>query len=96
MSKENVIGFLEKISKNEQLKDRINTISGNDDFIALGHESGFEFSPKDLDEIIDELKNKPKFFGLLAEAVLTIFSPAHDNFPATGMQPFYGEDNASK
>lgn len=96
MSKDNVIKFLENIAKNEKLKSKIDNISSNDDFIALGYESGFEFSSKDLDEIIDELKNKPKFLGLLAEAILTIFSPAHNNYPATGMQPFYGDDNAEK
>lgn len=96
MSKENVVKFLEKIAKNEQLKDKINTISNNDDFITLGHESGFDFSSKVLNEIIDELKNKPKFFGLLAEAVLAIFSPSHDDYPAIGMQPFYGDDNAAE
>ena len=96
MSKENVVRFLEKISKNEKLKQKISTASDNDEFIALGQEQGFDFSSNDLDEIIDELKKKPKFLGLMAEAVLTIFSPAHDDYPATGTQPFYGDDNSEK
>lgn len=27
----------------------------------------------------------------LTEAALEIFSPNHDSYPATGIQPFYGE-----
>lgn len=96
MSKENVVKFLEKVSKSERLKKKIDVASDNNEFIALGQEQGFDFSSKDLDEIIDELKKKPKFLGLMAEAVLTIFSPAHDNYPATGTMPFYGDDNSEK
>ncbi|WP_299486538.1 Nif11-like leader peptide family natural product precursor [Acaryochloris sp. IP29b_bin.137] len=94
MSKNNVIKFLEEISRNKQLKDKINVVSNKDEFINLGQTTGFEFSSRDINELIDELKNKPKFLGLLAESILAIFSPAHDNYPATGTQPFYGEDNA--
>lgn len=96
MPKEDVVKFLGKIAKNDQLKSKINVVYTNDEFITLGQEAGFEFLSKDLDEIIDELRKKPKFFGLLAEAVLVIFSPAHDNYPATGVQPFYGDDNSEK
>lgn len=96
MSKDNFIEFLEEISRSKSLKDEVSAISSNEEFINLGQATGFEFSAEDINEIIDELKNKPKFLGLLAESVLAIFSPAHDRYPATGMQPFYGEDNASK
>ena len=96
MSKEDVVKFLEKIAANEKLKRKVNVASDSDDFIAIGQEQGFDFSSKDLDEIIDELKKKPKFLGLMAEAALAIFSPAHDDYPATGVQPFYGDDNPEK
>lgn len=96
MSKEDVVKFLEKIAKNEKLKSKINAVSDNNEFITLGQKEGFDFSSKDLDEIIEELRKKPKFFSLIAEAALAIFSPAHDNYPATGAQPFYGDDNSEK
>lgn len=96
MSKEDVVKFLEKIAANEKLKRKINVASDSDDFIAIGQEQGFNFSSNDLDEIIDELKKKPKFLGLMAEAALAIFSPTHDDYPATGTQPFYGDDNSEK
>ena len=40
---------------------------------------------------IPVIKEQPGFFGELAKAVLELFAPAHDDYPATGVQPFTGE-----
>lgn len=35
--------------------------------------------------------NVQQTLGYLIEAVLEVFSPDHDDYPATGIQPFSGE-----
>lgn len=35
--------------------------------------------------------DRPGFFGELAQAIIALFAPAQDNYPATGFQPFTGE-----
>ena len=37
------------------------------------------------------MATKPGFFGELAEAIIALFGPIHDDYPATGFQPFTGE-----
>ena len=40
---------------------------------------------------IPAIQEQSGFFGELAKAVLELFAPAHDDYPATGVQPFTGE-----
>ncbi|MCM1984943.1 isochorismate synthase [Lyngbya confervoides BDU141951] len=42
---------------------------------------------------MSELQQKPGFFSALAAAVFKIFSPPHDDYPVTGVQPFSGDPN---
>lgn len=91
MSKENVLGFFNKAAKNEQVKDKLQNVSNTDELVQLGKEEGFEFSSGHVDEALTELKTQPGFFRAIAEAVIEIFSPAKDDYPASGVQPFSGE-----
>ena len=93
MSKENVLNFLSKAAADEQLKAQLKTTSAQDEVVRIGNQAGYKFSSKDMDEALTELKKKTGFFGALAEAVIEIFSPTHDDYPATGMQPFSGDPN---
>ncbi|MGF1523735.1 MAG: Nif11-like leader peptide family natural product precursor [Leptolyngbyaceae cyanobacterium] len=93
MSKENVLNFLSKAAEDEQIKTQLQTVSSQDELVGAGNQAGYEFSHKHVDEALTELKQKPGFFGALAEAVLELFGPIHDNYPATGTQPFTGDPN---
>ncbi len=93
MSKENVLNFLSEAAKNEALNTQLQTTSTQDELVDMANQAGFEFSSAHVDEAITELKQRPGFFGALASAVLGIFGPTHDNYPATGVQPFSGEPN---
>ena len=47
---------------------------------------------RDYDQkAIPVMVEQPGFFGELAKAVLAVFGPTHDDYPATGFQPFTGE-----
>ena len=93
MSKTTVLSFLEKAAKDEQLKAKLKTTASQEEMASVAKQVGYDFNPEHVDEVIDELKQQPGFFGMLAEAALEIFSPHSDNYPATGIQPFSGEPN---
>lgn len=93
MSKENVFEFFSKAAEDDQLKDKLQAVTSEQELVDLGQEEGFEFSSSHVDEALTELKQKPGFFKVLADAVLEIFSPSHDDYPATGVQPFTGDPN---
>lgn len=93
MSKENVLSFLTDATKDEKLKLQLEETASPDELVGVANEAGYEFSSQQVDEVLNDLKTQPGFFGALAEAVLEIFSPNHDDYPATGMQPFSGEPN---
>jgi predicted ribosomally synthesized peptide with nif11-like leader len=91
MSKETVFGFLAKAAEDEELKDKLETVTNPDELEDLGREEGFEFSSEHVEEALTELKQQPGFFRAVAEAVLQIFSPSRDDYPISGVQPFTGD-----
>lgn len=93
MSKDNVFQFFSKAAKNDQLKDKLQTVTSPADLVSLGKEEGLEFSSEHVDEAIGELKEQPDFFRSLAAAVLEVFTPSHDDYPEVGVQPFSGDSN---
>jgi len=62
--------------------------------VLIAQEIGYDFSSEHVDEALGELKQQPGFFGVVAEAALEIFAPHHDDYPATGVQPFSGDPNS--
>lgn len=95
MSKDNVFHFFTKAAQKEPLQEKLQTVLSPQELVDLGKEEGFEFSSEHIDEALTELKQKPGFWGKLAEAALAAFSPAHDNYPSIGVQPFSGDSNES-
>ncbi|MEA5534552.1 Nif11-like leader peptide family natural product precursor [Crocosphaera sp. XPORK-15E] len=94
MAKEKVIEFLNEAAQNQDLKNKLQTVKNPDELTTLAQKEGFEFSSKNVDEALDELKQKPGFFGKLAEAIAEAFSPDHDNAPpAIGVQPYSGDSS---
>lgn len=91
MSKESVLSFLTDAAKDNALKSQLETASNPEEMIGVASEAGYDFSDKHVDEALSDLKKQPGFFGALAEAALSIFSPHDDDYPATGVQPFTGE-----
>lgn len=91
MSKENVLSFLTQAAKDRQLKDKLKSAASQTDVVDVGNQAGYDFSSEHIEAAMTELKQKPGFFGALAEAVLELFSPDHDDYPATGVQPFSGD-----
>lgn len=93
MSKENVLSFLTDATKDEKLKLQLEETASPDELVGIANEAGYKFSSQQVDEVLNDLKTQPGFFGALAEAVLEIFSPNHDDYPATGIQAFSGDPN---
>jgi tRNA threonylcarbamoyladenosine modification (KEOPS) complex Cgi121 subunit len=93
MSKKNVFELFTRAAGDKQLKDKLQTVANQDEFVALGQQEGLDFSSSHVEEAITELKQKQGFFKALAEAALEIFAPNHDDYPATGVQPFSGDPN---
>lgn len=94
MSKENVFELFAKASTNDELKSNLGSASSFTDLVELGKKQGLEFSVDQVKEVIADVATKKSgFFGFIAEAVLELFSPVHDDYPATGAQPFTGEPN---
>lgn len=93
MSKESVFSFLTDAAKDEHLKSQIGKAANQEELVEVANEAGYDFSSSNVDEALSDLKQQQGFFGALAEAVLRIFSPSDDNYPATGVQPFSGEPN---
>ncbi|MGB3292026.1 MAG: Nif11-like leader peptide family natural product precursor [Phormidesmis sp.] len=93
MSKNNVFKFLSRAAEDETIKQKLESTTSTKELASIGQEAGYEFSPQNVDEAVNELKKQPGFFGALAEAVLQIFSPHRDNYPATGVQSYSGDPN---
>jgi predicted ribosomally synthesized peptide with nif11-like leader len=89
MSKENAIGFFQKASEDQQLKEQVKSASHQDEVLELGKAQGFDFSSEHAQEALAEIQQQqPDFVRDVVEAVLRIFRASDDNYPATGMQPF--------
>lgn len=93
MSKEKVLQFFNEAAKNDQIKDKLQSISNQDELANLAKEQGFDFEPDHVDEVLSDLKKQPGFFGKVVEAILEIFSPPHDDYPNVGVQPYSGDPN---
>ena len=93
MSKERFLSFLSNAAKDKNLKAQLKTATNQDELVDMGNQAGYDFTSNHVDEAMTELKQAPGFFGALAEAVFELFSPDHDNYPATGVQPFSGDPN---
>lgn len=96
MSKENVLSFLSKAAEDEELQKELQTTSTQDELVNIGNQAGYDFSSEHVDEALTELQKKPGFFGALVTAIIDIFSPTHDNYPATGVQPYSGDPNPKR
>lgn len=94
MSKENVLNFLKKAADDEALKNQIQDAEHHDELIALGQEHGYEFSPENLQEAVPEVHQQQGFLSGLAASILNLFGPTHDDYPATGVQPYSGDSNS--
>ncbi len=88
MSKEKVLDFLATAAKDEQLKAQLQATTSQDDLVEIGNQAGYDFSSEHVDEAFTELKQKKGFFKALVESILLVFSPSHDDYPASGVQPF--------
>lgn len=91
MSKENALSFLQQAATNPELKSQVKGADQPGEVVNLGESQGFTFSPDHVREVIPELKERRGFFGDLVEAILELFSPSHDDYPSTGVQPFSGD-----
>jgi predicted ribosomally synthesized peptide with nif11-like leader len=91
MSKEKVIEFFNEAARDERLKTELGAVKNAEELANLAQQEGYAFSSENVEEAIADLKEQPGFFRTLAEAVLEIFSPSHDDYPATGVQPFSGD-----
>lgn len=96
MSKKSVFSFLSKAAQDDGLKARLRNTASQDELVSVAKQTGYDFSSEHVDEALDELKQQPGFFGMLAEAALEVFSPPDDNYPATGVQPYSGEPAARR
>jgi predicted ribosomally synthesized peptide with nif11-like leader len=91
MSKENALDFLTQAADRSELSEQIKEADRTEEVVDLAKQHGFEFSEDDMKSAIPVIKERSGFFGELAKAVLELFAPAHDDYPATGVQPFTGE-----
>ncbi|MBE9078250.1 Nif11-like leader peptide family natural product precursor [Romeria aff. gracilis LEGE 07310] len=96
MSKKNVFNFLAKAAQDQNLKNQLETTSTPEEVVGVGNQAGYEFSSQHVDEALADLKQQPGFFGVLAEAVIELFSPDHDDYPVSGVQPFSGDPNPDR
>ena len=93
MSKEHFLSFLSDAAKDTNLKEQLKMATSQHELMDVANQAGYEFTISHIDEAMTELQQEPGFFGALAEAVLELFSPSHDDYPATGLQPFSGDPN---
>lgn len=91
MSKENALSFLRQAANDPDLKTQVQGIDDQDGLIGLAESQGFEFSPDNVREALPVIEEQKGFFGDLVDAVLELFGPSHDDYPATGVQPFSGD-----
>lgn len=96
MSKDQVFQFFTKAAQKEQLKEKLQTVTSPDELVDLGKKEGFAFESDHVDEALEELKQNPGFFGKLAQAVVAVFSPSHDDYPAIGVEPYGGDPNENQ
>ena len=94
MSKKNVFSFLSRAVKDDQLKEKLESTASQEEMVTVAERAGYSFSSEHVDEALEEMKRKPGFFGMLAEAAIEVFSPSEDDYPATGIQPFSGEPSS--
>lgn len=96
MSKENVFTLFAKASTDKQLKHQLEAASSFTELVELGKAQGLAFSSDQVKEAIAEVAvKKPGFLAELAQAVLEVFSPSHDDYPAIGVQPFSGDPHST-
>lgn len=91
MSRENALDFLKRAADSSQLSEQVKEADQKTQVVDLAKQHGFEFSEDDMKNAIPVIKEQSGFFGELAKAVLELFAPAHDDYPATGVQPYTGE-----
>ena len=91
MSKEKALAFLKQAADNSTLSEQVQGADKKTAIVDLAKQHGFEFSEDDMKRAIPAIQEQSGFFGELAKAVLELFAPAHDDYPATGVQPFTGE-----
>lgn len=93
MSRETVLKFFSKAAEDEQLKARVQSVKSKEELHDLASQEGFEFSSEDVNTALAELKHKPGFLQYITDIIFDIFNPGHDDYPATGTQPFSGDPN---
>ncbi len=91
MSQENALNFLKQAAESPNLSGQLIEADRKETVVDLAKEHGFEFSEDDMQKVIPTIKEKTGFFGELAQAIIALFAPTHDDYPATGVQPFTGE-----
>ncbi|MGF1569829.1 MAG: Nif11-like leader peptide family natural product precursor [Nodosilinea sp.] len=96
MSKENALSFLRQAATDPDLNTQVKDIEQPTELINLGKAEGYIFSPDNVREVLPTLTAQKGFFGDLVEAILELFGPTHDNYPATGALPFTGEPNSGR
>lgn len=67
MSKENALLFLEKVNKDRELNDLVNQEGA--DFVKIAKDAGLDLTQEELDEAVEELRERRK------NAVLETLSP---------------------
>ncbi|MGD1943995.1 MAG: Nif11-like leader peptide family natural product precursor [Leptolyngbyaceae cyanobacterium] len=90
MSKENALNFLKQAADSSALSEQVKSAEQKAKVIDLAKQHGYEFSEDDMTKAVPAIQEKPGFFGELAQAVLELFAPAQDDYPATGVQPYTG------
>ncbi|MEM9767511.1 MAG: Nif11-like leader peptide family natural product precursor [Cyanobacteria bacterium P01_D01_bin.71] len=90
MSKENALNFLNRAANDATLSEQLKEADKKNKIVDLAKQHGFDFSEDDMKKAIPAIQEQQGFFGELAQAVLELFAPAHDDYPATGVQPFTG------
>lgn len=59
-------------------------------------QDGYESSSNNVQQTQSDAKKRSGFWGELAKSVIALFSPAKDDYPDTGLQPFTGELNRDR
>ncbi|MDB9527786.1 Nif11-like leader peptide family natural product precursor [Oscillatoria sp. CS-180] len=91
MSKENALEFLTQAADSSALTEQVKEADQKEEIVDLAKQHGFEFSEDDMKKAVPVVQEKSGFFGDIAKAIIELFAPAHDDYPATGAQPYTGE-----
>ncbi|NJL49304.1 MAG: Nif11 family protein [Leptolyngbyaceae cyanobacterium SM2_5_2] len=83
--------FFKHAATNPDLKSQVQELDQPAELVDLAEGQGYTFSPDHVREALPELREQKGFFGDLVEAILELFGPTHDDYPATGLQPFSGD-----